>query len=385
MSVEQLSISKEIESNIPYEVERKFLPVFPEVLEAYRTTSQPIEQFYLSHPSEPFSLRFREQLIDGRLSYEATLKDAGEMSEHGSRRMEVTVPMTAEQYTYYKSADTPFIRKLRAEPRPGVIIDFYEDGSLQVESENELEWRIFAAEHGNTFVETTGDHTSNNEWQAHLSFRRTNGGREALVPSPELNVGDMVRDIITSLRSAHPITIHIAGRSGSGKSTIVREVRAQLESLGISSCSMSTDDYHRGTTWLTEHNGGEAWTHWDDPIVYDTKAMAIDLAHLQAGNAIYGRAIDWTTVEPHYPGVIQPSNVIIIEGIYARSPDITAPGDLTYEMTTPLATCIGRRLLRDLRERPQFADPAASLGYMLSEAEPAYRDQTSAVSHKQTA
>lgn len=45
----------------------------------------------------------------------------------------------------------------------------------------------------------------------------------------------------------------------------------------------------------------------------------------------------------------------------------------------------GGRLLRDLRERPQFADPAASLGYMLSEAEPAYRDQTSAASHKQTA
>ena len=47
-------------------------------------------------------------------------------------------------------------------------------------------------------------------------------------------------------------------------------------------------------------------------------------------------------------------------------------------MTTPLATCIGRRLLRDIAERPEFADPATSLGYMLSEAEPAYRAQVTA-------
>jgi hypothetical protein len=44
-------------------------------------------------------------------------------------------------------------------------------------------------------------------------------------------------------------------------------------------------------------------------------------------------------------------------------------------MATGLATCIGRRLLRDLRERPEFADPEISLRYMLSEAEPAYRAQ----------
>ena len=81
-------------------------------------------------------------------------------------------------------------------------------------------------------------------------------------------------------------------------------------------------------------------------------------------------------VEPVYEGIIAPSNVVIIEGIYALSPDITKQDELRYEMTTPLATCIGRRLLRDMRERPEFADPVKSLGYMLREAEPAYRRQT---------
>ncbi len=384
MSVEQLIHTKEFESIIPYEVEHKFLPIFPETLEQYRPDSRPIEQFYLSHPSEPFSLRFREQLIDGELTYEATLKDTGKASERGLERMEVTTPITNQQYAYYRNAEIPIIRKLRAEPRPGVILDFYEDGSIQIESENELEWRIFAAEHGHLFAETTGDRASNNEWKAHLSFRRANEGREALVPLPDLNPNDIVCDIRANLQPGRPITIHIGGRSGSGKSTIVREVRTRLDTLGISSCVLSTDDYHRGTTWLSNYNGGEPWIHWDEPVVYDTKAMAADLTNLQAGNSIYAREIDWTIVEPHFPGVITPTDVIIIEGIYARSPDITSPDDLSYEMTTPLATCIGRRLLRDLSERPQFANPAESLSYMLREAEPAYRTQSS-VQHRQIA
>lgn len=377
MSVEQIVSTKELESIAAREVERKFLPLFPEQLEIYRASSQPIEQFYLSHPTEPFSLRLRESLVDGELRYEATLKDTGTIGARGIDRMEITAPVSPEIYALYRSPDTPIIRKLRAEARPGVTIDFYDDGSVQVESENELEWRLFVAEHGDMFVETTGDRASNNEWRAHVSFRCANGGREVFTPQTELDPDDIVRDIQYQLALNQLATVHIGGRSGSGKSTIVREVRAKLDALGISSTVLSTDDYHRGNSWLVEHNDGEPWVHWDEPVVYDTKAMAADLANLRAGQYIYQRQIDWTTVEPHFPGVIEPCDAIIIEGIYARSPDITSEGDLNYEMTTPLATCIGRRLLRDLRERPQFADPVKSLGYMLAEAEPAYRNQFS--------
>ncbi len=379
MSVEQLTCDKEFESKLSREVEKKFLPIFPERLDVFRTDSYPIEQFYLSHPAEPFSLRLRESFVDGKLNYEVTLKDSGVLTEAGVDRMEVTATISSELYAYYRSAELPIIRKLRTEPRPGVIIDFYEDGAVQVESENEPEWRLFAAEHNDAFVEITGDRSSTNEWQAHLGFRRANEGHEALTPQADLDPTTIVRDIEYALTTQMPTVVHIGGRSGSGKSTIVRKIRELLEQRGISSNTMSTDDYHRGTRWLTEYNGGEVWTHWDDAIVYDTKAMAIDLANLQSGQSIYKREIDWTIAEPHLTGVISPAQVIIIEGIYARSPDISTPNDLLYEMPTPLATCVGRRLLRDLRERPQFADPAQSLAYMLSEAEPAYRTQISAL------
>lgn len=374
MTVEIIKGSREFESNIPREVERKFLPIFPAALEIYRPFSYPVEQFYVSHPSEDFSLRFRESFVDGQLTYQATLKDAGTISAAGIDRMEVTVDVSPQLYAYYQSPATPVIRKMRAEPSAGVIIYFYENGSIQVESENEAAWEQFCKPHGDTFVEITGDHASSNEWQAHLGFRRANDGHETLRPEPELDTEAILRDVEARVIEKHPVVVHIGGRSGSGKSTIVRELQARLSSLGLSSAVMSTDDYHRGNTWLFGHNNGEPWTHWDDPIVYDTATMAGDIENLKNGRTIYRRAIDWTTVEPHFPGVISPSDVLIIEGIYARSADITEEDDLSYEMTTPLATCIGRRLLRDLVERPQFADPAASLSYMLREAEPSYRD-----------
>ncbi len=375
MTTEKLTHGPEFEQKLPHEVERKFLPIFPEHLNEYRAAAWPVEQFYLSHPSEPFSLRMREQLKDGELQYVATLKDTGTVTEDGIDRIEVDVAVTPELYQQYSTPDVPVLRKLRAEPLPGIIIDFYEDGSVQVESESPVNWQEFTAKHGDYFMDITGDRQGNNEWRAHLSFRRTNNGAEALRPGADLKPQDVVNDILAAARPGQATIAHIAGRSGSGKSTIVRQVKAGLDQLGVPSLTLSTDDYHRGITWLTEYNGGQPWTKWDNAIVYDTEAMARDITELQAGRPIWHRWIDFSDCEPRYDEVLQPAPVIIIEGIYAASSDITSQDHLMYEMTTPLATCIGRRLLRDLRERPQFADPIMSLGYMLSEAEPAYRRQ----------
>ncbi|MBC7764262.1 hypothetical protein H7Y29_00960, partial [Microbacteriaceae bacterium] len=167
----------------------------------------------------------------------------------------------------------------------------------------------------------------------------------------------------------------IGGRSGSGKSTIVRDLQSKLEAYATRPLVISTDDYHRGTTWLVNHNGGEPWTKWDDAIVYDLETMRGDIEQLVEGRPIQSRSFDWTTAEPRYEGPIAAQPIIIIEGIYANSPVISLPENLHYEMTTGFATCVGRRLLRDLRERPEFADPEKSLHYMLNEAEPAYRNQ----------
>lgn len=378
MTVETIRGRKEFEQIVPHEIERKFMPVFPERLEPFRAEAIPIEQFYLSHPSEPFSLRMRETTdFAGNVTYVATLKDRGNVTDGGLDRLEVSAPLTKELYEYYRDeATVPILRKLRAEPLPGVVIDFYDDGSVRVESESPESWSEFVREQGDHFVDITGDRFVDNEWHAHLAFRRQNDGHEALTPDPELSIDDIVRDILAGNHSTRTV-VHIGGRSGSGKSTIVRALRQRLTEYKLSSVVTSTDDYHRGTAWLTNYNGGETWTHWDESIVYDTDTMAAELNKLRTGVPIDKREIDWQIAEPVVTGKIEPADVIIVEGIYATAPEITDRSDLEYVMTTPLATCVGRRLLRDLLERPQFADPVNSLGYMLSEAETAYRKQHS--------
>lgn len=375
MSVEIQQRNTEFERTETCERERKYIPIFPEMLEKYRPDSYPIEQFYLSRLDEPFSLRIRETLQrGGELSYEITLKDDGFINAGGELdRIEFPAPTEASLYHYYKQ-DAPVIRKLRTDILPKVAVDFYEDGSVQLEAEDKAQWQQFVDMHGDYFIEVTGDISSTNEWKAHKKYREEHEGTEAYPRLPELRADDIVNDIIRT-PAVGPRIVHIGGRSGSGKSTIVAEVCEKLDRIGMASVVLSTDDYHRGTRWLVEYNGGQPWEHWDDRVVYDTNAMSADLARLVQGEPIPRREIDWSVAEPVITGTIQPAEVIIIEGIYAQSPDITSPNDLSYKMPTPLATCVGRRLLRDLRERPEFSDPAKSLSYILREAEPAYRKQ----------
>lgn len=375
---EKLAVSREFEQNIPHETERKYVPIFPEQLSELREASRPIEHIQLSHPSEPFSLRIRETLgDDGSLRYTAGLKSRGEITDQGLKRMEIEVEVSPELYRYYKTDDVPVGRKLRTTYRQDVTIDYFEDGYIQCENENPSAWQAFIDEYGDSFVEVTGDRSADNEWRTHLQYRREHGGVEALTPSPELDTDHIANEIFMAYTQHSPVIVRISGRSGSGKSTIVREVQQKLRGYGLGSEVVSTDDYHRGASWLTQYNNGEPWMQWDHPAVYDTATMAANIERLVAGEAIPRREIDFSIVEPVYNGEITATPVIIIEGIYARSADFSHLETLDYTVPTPLATCIGRRLLRDMRERPQFANPADSLRYMLEQAEPMWRGQLS--------
>lgn len=369
--------SAEFERKIPREVERTYLPLFPEEMERFRMDAEPIEQFYLSHPDEPFGLRMREHVRNGHTEYTATIKDRGATTDGGLDRLEIETVIDADTYNYYKSSETPIVRKLRASPFNNVIVDFFEDGRVHAEAENPLSWLAFCDRFSlhDRFVDVTGDKTADSEWRSHLRYRRDHSGIEALKPSEPLDVQEIANNIMHCYRWQPHTIVQISGRSGSGKSTIVQELQSELLSRNIASDAISTDDYHRGATWLRDHNGGADWTEWDDPIVYDTTAMRKDIEILISGTAVPKRGIDFTTAEPVYDGNRAPTPVLIAEGIYTRSADLAGLYDLDYAVPTPMATCIGRRLLRDLKERPQFADPEASLHYMITQAEPTWRAQ----------
>lgn len=373
--VETLTASYEFEHQPHREIEQKFLPLFPEELEVFRESAQPIEQFYLSHPSEDFSLRLRQAVKAGELTYIATLKSRGQLTAAGLDRLEVEAPITAATYELYKQLDGPIIRKLRAEPMKNIAVDFFDDGQIVVESENPISLSAFTGRYGlsASLADVTGDHITDNEWRAAFNYRREHAGQSAWQPADSLDV-NIVLDEVGRRASQNQLTIvAICGRSGSGKSTLVRQLNDGLAKQGLASLTLSTDDYHRGKTWLEHYQGGP-WTDWDAPIVYDTSELVSDLARLRQRQEIVKRRFDFAREEPVFDGVVGPAPVVIIEGIYASNSDL-AP-DLRYDMPTPLATCIGRRLLRDLAERPQFAEPAKSLRYIIEKAEPAYQNQS---------
>lgn len=372
---EKITTPQEFEQ-IPREIEQKFLPIFPEKLNVFREQAVPIEQIYLSHPSEEYNLRIRQTLKGNTVSYKATLKDAGTVTAQGIDRLEIEAPVDATTFTFYRRLGRPAVHKFRVEPAEGIVIDYFEDGHVHAESENPDAWQYFLDQHQlhDDFEEVTGDRITDNEWRAHFGFRREHNGKEALVPAPDLDVNAVCLDIVRHQVESPMTLVRIAGRSGSGKSTVVRKLQQKLDQVNLPSIVISTDDYHRGKALLTHLNDGEPWTNWDSPIVYDLQALTYDLAMLRSGGPIPTRHFNFVSEEPEVNGMTLPAPVIIIEGIYAGH-YLFDQANLSYEVPTPLATCIGRRVVRDLIEgRPRFK-PADNIDYVLRIAEPTWIKQ----------
>jgi uridine kinase len=169
--------------------------------------------------------------------------------------------------------------------------------------------------------------------------------------------------------------------SGSGKTTLANEVALELlnrfgESLP-GAVRLSTDDYHRGKTWL-ETTYGQPWTNWDAPEVYDTARLARDVELLQAGDAIDKKHFDFEREETVVDGTLSPAPFVIIEGIFAGSPHLAHVRDLHFNVPTPIATTVGRDLLRLMHsDRPNnsIGSPEARLRYQLETAIPTYQAQ----------
>jgi len=367
------------------ETEKTYLPRRAQLLDRFRDhAAKTIQQPYLSHPSEDYSLRLRHTTSASKPDkIDATLKSRGEIVEAGLSRDEFTAAIAMSRYRYY-DRNLPVVRKQRSSPLEAIDIDYYADGYTHVESEDPAAWRRFLDEFDLAdadFEHVTGEVFTDNEWRAHQQYRREHGGREAFSPHREFET-DIARETILQYaksrvnisRGRIPV-VRLYGRSGSGKSHQLDLLRAGLSAHDVQSAIISTDDYNVGTTELTRQNGGVHPTNFDHAGVYDLAAVSRDTARLLNGESIRDRRFDFATSEPVYGDerVAPPDNtVLFVEGLWARH-DTFDFADLTFEVDTPLATAIGRRITRDLIDRPEFADPSSNLGYYLECAEPEYR------------
>ncbi|CAM8664502.1 Udk Uridine kinase [Comamonadaceae bacterium] len=146
-----------------------------------------------------------------------------------------------------------------------------------------------------------------------------------------------------------PFVIGVAGGSGSGKSTVTREVLASIGS-GMASV-VYQDDYYCDQTHLAPEE--RVKTNYDHPDAFDWPLMVQHMQALRRGEAIDMPTYDFVT-HNRAPStvVVNPAPVIVIEGLFALfDPELRKMMSLKIFVDTAADVRFIRRLQRDITER----------------------------------
>lgn len=371
------------------EREQKFVSFKPRHLHGlFASEAMPIEQIYLSSPEDEFSLRVRKQERPEGVEYTATLKDRGTIVDGARDRLEINTPISREAYEHYAtSPDLPRVMKRRAEPFEGVTVDFIDETKsniqiVEIEHPDPDERARLASmmqelTHGN-LVNMTHDPQIDNEA---LAYTLSKAERPKLPESLDTFSGRVVSEMIAQYTlGKNQVVVGLTGMSGSGKTTVTRAIQDKITELfgeSFTPLVLSTDDYHFGKKHL-EATYGAPWTEWDDPRTYNTAELARDLELMATGQTLIRRHFDFTTEEVVFDEEVAPSPFIVIEGLYAGSPDLQEVRDLHFKLPTSVATAIGRdvrRLVIENRANRVFPTPESRLRYQLETALPLYESQ----------
>ena len=147
-----------------------------------------------------------------------------------------------------------------------------------------------------------------------------------------------------------PRIIGIVGASGSGKTTVAKE----LAELAGNASLMSQDNYYIS---LPDDVDAKDW-NFDDPAVIDLEHLARDLAALKRGETVEGPRYIFSTHKRAPDTVtLKPSPLIIVEGLFLfTNRHLRDVFDLKIFVDLPLETCLERRVARDVVERGRTAE-----------------------------
>jgi uridine kinase len=109
-----------------------------------------------------------------------------------------------------------------------------------------------------------------------------------------------------------PLVIGVAGGTGSGKSTVARNVAAELEDASVAFLDMDAYYLDHGHLALEERRK----VNWDHPNAFDWDLLVQQLAQLADGSAIDKPVYDFVQHARSLETVrIPPADVIVIDGI----------------------------------------------------------------------
>jgi len=146
-----------------------------------------------------------------------------------------------------------------------------------------------------------------------------------------------------------PFVIGVAGGSGSGKSTVTREV---LVSIGPEMAAVvMQDDYYSDQSHLSPEERRK--TNYDHPQAFDWPLMVQQVQALCRGEAIEMPLYDFAADNRSSKTItVQPAPVIVIEGLFALfDADLRKMMSLKIFVDTAADVRFIRRLQRDISER----------------------------------
>ena len=151
-----------------------------------------------------------------------------------------------------------------------------------------------------------------------------------------------------------PFVIGVAGGSGSGKSTVTREV---LASIGPDMAAVvMQDDYYLDQTHMSPEDRRK--TNYDHPDAFDWPLMAQHVQALRRGQAIEMPEYDFAADNRSTKTItVKPAPVIVVEGLFALyDAELRSMMSLKIYVDTASDVRFIRRLQRDIAERGRSTD-----------------------------
>lgn len=147
----------------------------------------------------------------------------------------------------------------------------------------------------------------------------------------------------------HPVLSGVAGGSGSGKTTVAKELYRQFQHESVT--LIEQDSYYKDQSHLAMEE--RVKTNYDHPFAFDNDLLLYHLQALLQGRSIQKPIYNFKVHNREQNTIhVDPKDVIILEGmLILEDPRIRELMDIKVFVDTDADVRIVRRIKRDIEER----------------------------------